>query len=120
VPEVSPSALYNMKSKKGKKKLQNQHNITYSSTGTPVRKRRFKDLIWGRAAQHMQATTQQVDPLMKIMREEAKLIGTEMMEDTFGERYTRKNKWEAVEHARQQERLKIKRDKALEKATALL
>lgn len=108
-----------------KKDKHHQKSTSTHATGracahTPVRKQRFKDLIWGRAAQHMQATSQQVDPLMKIMREEASLMGAEMMEDQFGERYTRKDKWEAVEHARHLERQRIRREKALEKATALL
>ena len=103
-----------------KKVLSHSHSYGHGHGPAPVRKQRFKDLIWGRAAQHMTATSQQVDPLMKIMREEAGLLGTEMMEEQFGERYSRKSKWEGVEHARQQERRRIRKDKALQQAAALL
>ena len=116
VPENSPPL--HLHGRPGSKK-QNLH-LTSSGGGTPMRKRRFKDLIWGRAGQHMQQTSKQVDPLMKIMREEAELIGAEMMEEQFGVRYSRKSKWEAVEHARQLEKRRIKQEKALQKAVALL
>lgn len=105
---------------KSTKKHSHGHHSTAHHPHGPVRKQRFKDLIWGRAAQHMAATSQQMDPLMKLMREEAELLGAEMMEDQFGERYSRKSRWEGVEHARQQERRRAKADRALKQATALL